>query len=344
MFDTTNISINEISAACFEVGQDYYFAGGLGLINLLQWAPFFDTESKLVYYSKGLVKWGTPYYILDGSQRVKYMPLPEDCATWTNTLSCYNQSCANATEQIQTNGTKYVKGDKILVELVYRAFYNGILSPDSVIGFFYNDTLNQKAIFCADTSCRFPVVIYDATLRESNGCGCAEGHFTIDTTLIDGNYRTRWNCNEAGPCSFANPYNLNSMIAGVGQLSGLIRVNYKNTFPYSTLSCFSVCGETLYPTHGANVCPLLTGVFEVDGISTSFSLTPNPANSAILITADKSLMGGTLTITDMAGRVVRAAKMDSEKLVMATDFASGLYFVTLSNGQQSTTRKLVVGK
>lgn len=76
-----------------------------------------------------------------------------------------------------------------------------------------------------------------------------------------------------------------------------------------------------------------------------FSLSPNPSTTSVTINIDETMLGSTATITDVTGRKVATAQLATRNLQLDTDnFPNGVYFVTVGNEKQSTTRKLVVSR
>ncbi len=90
--------------------------------------------------------------------------------------------------------------------------------------------------------------------------------------------------------------------------------------------------------------PVSTGITSQPTVL-SFSISPNPATTTFTISIDESLLNSTATITDITGRRIMAVDLNTQYSLLTTEtFANGIYFVTISNGTQSATKKLVVGK
>jgi hypothetical protein len=77
-----------------------------------------------------------------------------------------------------------------------------------------------------------------------------------------------------------------------------------------------------------------------------FRIFPNPANDLITISIDENFIGSTATITDITGRKMAAVQLSTVNRQLSTaDFASGVYFVTVTDRQGgSTTKKLIIRK
>ncbi len=70
-------------------------------------------------------------------------------------------------------------------------------------------------------------------------------------------------------------------------------------------------------------------------------VSPNPANNSFTISVPESLIGKQLSITDVTGRKVVAVQLNTyNSTVNTSDFASGVYFITIG----SRTQKLIIQK
>ena len=98
----------------------------------------------------------------------------------------------------------------------------------------------------------------------------------------------------------------------------------------------------LYPSGG---CPSLpNGINEVNEVT--FKIQPNPAQSDIMISIDKSISGALLSISDIDGRrILDKTLNETNNKVNVSDLANGMYMVTISqNRQQTGNRKLVIAR
>jgi hypothetical protein len=334
-----NLPQNDRDEGCFEVGLDNSFVSGLGRTRM-SISTTGGIESKvLIYYSKANSSWGNPYYLVDGSRFIHYLPLPEECATWTSEFNCSPQPCvAPPPIQIRT-GHKLRANGRTWVELLYRRPTDQTFPTDSILGYFYNDTLNKLAVFCSDTNYSNVRVIYDANKVENNVCSW-QGGYHIDSILINGIYRTRWTCWGQHACQDFGT----NFISGIGDLTTLVPIlSGCNGLPH--LTCFSVCGETLYPLYSSTSCPLLMDIQENDVEDKRFRIYPNPANDVVSITLAGSLKLQLLSLTDITGQKLFEIKLTTGNTQLATEsLPNGIYFVTVSAGEQSATQKLIIQK
>lgn len=86
------------------------------------------------------------------------------------------------------------------------------------------------------------------------------------------------------------------------------------------------------------------GVREVSGTASRFAVVPNPAHGSVtIVTEGLATAGGTITLTDAAGRTVASVPLvaDRQPVDIAT-LTAGVYFVTLTTPQGSSSTKLAV--
>lgn len=77
----------------------------------------------------------------------------------------------------------------------------------------------------------------------------------------------------------------------------------------------------------------------------AFNLTVYPNPALDVITVSSSLTEGTITITDVAGKLVKTLELNGLSTSFNTSgLNNGVYYVTLSNGTSTSTEKVVVKK
>lgn len=88
------------------------------------------------------------------------------------------------------------------------------------------------------------------------------------------------------------------------------------------------------------------GIATVDTAGSEFRLLPNPASGSVHCVLDwETFAGGVLTMTDASGREVLRRELPPQtnrQTISLTAFPKGVYFVTLTTPQGSSTQKLVV--
>lgn len=87
-----------------------------------------------------------------------------------------------------------------------------------------------------------------------------------------------------------------------------------------------------------------TGISEVKNNVVNLSLYPNPAKD-ILTVSIANVDNATINVINALGQVVLSLKNASETNTLnVANLAKGVYFVTVTNGQQKSTQKLVIEK
>lgn len=104
----------------------------------------------------------------------------------------------------------------------------------------------------------------------------------------------------------------------------------------------TVNGTSYSGNYAQRAVNITTDVNNVAG-NLSFTLYPNPAHYNLTITADESLLGATVTITNVLGEVVTATKLTSAKQqVDLSAAAKGIYLVSIKADGVQVARKLVI--
>ncbi|MFM7301437.1 MAG: T9SS type A sorting domain-containing protein, partial [Crocinitomicaceae bacterium] len=90
-----------------------------------------------------------------------------------------------------------------------------------------------------------------------------------------------------------------------------------------------------------NFDPSLANIDEVQDLS--FSVYPNPTKDVINVLSTFS--EGNLSIIDMTGKLLIEQNITSTlNSIDASELKDGVYYLTMSNGDKTTTKKLVIQK
>ncbi|MES2620688.1 MAG: T9SS type A sorting domain-containing protein, partial [Bacteroidota bacterium] len=93
----------------------------------------------------------------------------------------------------------------------------------------------------------------------------------------------------------------------------------------------------------SNTIAVINAVGEVRNQKSEIRIYPNPASNSVTISVDEAMLGSTATVTDITGRKMMGVQLATRNLQLeTTTFASGVYFVTVSNEKGSVTKKLVI--
>jgi hypothetical protein len=279
-FDSTslfnNLASNSVAFNC--VGQQaWVYVAGLG--NVCSTSSFADGGNStwdsitLIYYSRAGITWGTPYYVANNSNLIHYTPIPEECASWI-----YNSSCQFSPIRITTGNGIAFEGHTY-VEMLYSANnYDENPTVDSLLGYFRNDTLNRR-VYLYNALDNTPYLTYDFSVPAGGNV------WNLSQVRVGGQLRTYWN----EDCSAPIP---TGYIEGVGGAAGMgvaypcahEETNQFFTFPVydcGQLTCFSVCGQTLYPDSGAD-CSFPLAVNEINPYEI-VNIQPNPADKYLYV-------------------------------------------------------------
>ena len=96
---------------------------------------------------------------------------------------------------------------------------------------------------------------------------------SIDSVLVGGTYRKRWNINSGYSISF---------IEGIGSTYGLIERSPRTVldFPDFAFTCFKQNGQPLYPDTATN-CQVIVSVNTIESCSYQVLVSPNPAKETV---------------------------------------------------------------
>jgi len=106
--------------------------------------------------------------------------------------------------------------------------------------------------------------------------------------------------------------------------------------------------DTLYYTPATAPTTAPTGLTEFADGGTNFTVYPNPTQDYFVMTLDRITADAHISITDVNGKLMAnyaslALEQNSIR-VNVMNWAQGVYFVTLNDGDQIITQKLVVTK
>lgn len=351
-----NLIANEITGNCRDAqytnyAVSYQYCTGLGLSSSVIITEPFEgddiTDSiYIIYHTKADSAWGTPYYIADSSQSVNYIPIPEQCASWVSN-SCLTTSICNVcypAPQKVTTGNRIAFMGHTYVELLFTAEEgNSVFTTDSLIGYFRNDTLNQKAYVYNSwmgVQDALPILIYDFSVPAGGPV------ISLSQVEVGGQLRTVWNEVNLNTYLGATP----SYIEGVGGVGGIFpftcQITYVEGYPEyvtSTLTCFSVCGQTLYPYDSTANCGL-AAINNVAPITPQIKVYPTINNGLFNVEVlNQSLQDAQLLITDVTGRQIKRCAFNSQlNNISIQQYTSGMYiWQVLSHDKLVQAGKLI---
>ncbi|MEO8868756.1 MAG: T9SS type A sorting domain-containing protein [Bacteroidia bacterium] len=89
-----------------------------------------------------------------------------------------------------------------------------------------------------------------------------------------------------------------------------------------------------------------TDINQVSGIRHQVSVYPNPATSSITISSNQLAVNTNIQITDVLGNdvAIQTTIQQGETVIDISTLQNGIYFVIITNNEQSITEKLIINK
>lgn len=294
-----------------------------------------------------------------------YHSFPES-AVWRVDYYCHNtlQYVINANYYFQYS----ITGDTLINSNTYKKIYRSFVFEDNVyhdtpitptppppsgyVGALRDDSISNKTFFIfANTN--DDSLLYDYNLGVGD---TLRGFITlyidtfhikpivssIDSILINGQYRKRWNFDSIG-------YSPLYIIEGIGASTGLIEQIY--TYAIDFLDRFLICvkdDSTVLFVSNYNSsfgCNLIYAELNEINSNYSFNCYPNPFSSQMTLQTNNILKNATLTIYNSFGQQVTQIKnISGQTLTLHRDnLSSGLYFLQLTQDNKIlTTDKIVI--
>jgi hypothetical protein len=225
------------------------------------------------------------------------------------------------------------------------ACYAGALREDSLadkVYFVFPNTTNDSLLYD-----------YNLTVGDTvKGClspfpGFHTGVIaSVDSVLIDGQYRKRWNLNQChvDPSNYIYPY----IIEGIGSSSGLIEqlCTYSIDWYSRYLVCVRDSSGTLFTSSYNSVhnCDLIEGLNEIYS-DNNVHLYPNPFSEQIKIQSDAPFKDATVTLCNSFGqKVMQKENISGQEFTLQRgDLLSGLYILQMKQANTLLfTAKLII--
>jgi hypothetical protein len=278
--------------------------------------------------------------IVSKGQSSTYYSFPENNAMWNFSTLVYAWEGL-----LNTSYSIVLSNDTIINEKVYHKLDIPYVNADSTFftkpkepgyqGAIRQDIENRKVYYIppADTN---EFLLYDFTLQvgdtikgflEINSFGTPIVQ-SIDSVLIGGQYRKRWNINQL--------YNI-SIIEGVGSTYGLILplIGDLNVvdLAYITFHCFCNDSGLIYPSN-VTECKVITDISNTINLSNnSLLIYPNPIKGEFFIHFDYKEKY-IITIYDLNGKlIIEETNFNSPLKIKLMN--KGLYVLTITDMQKN---------
>lgn len=199
------------------------------------------------------------------------------------------------------------------------------------MGALRDDSLSDKSFFV------FPdqnndTLLFDYNLEVNDTIkgfiseNCLMKIASIDSVLIDAQYRKKWNFDT---CNEGSGY----FIQGIGSDNGLIEWLNSSGFNFTHLICVKDSSGILIETgfNSAIGCQLVTTVEEISNASFKVEIFPNPFYEQTTLRLDKPLKSAVLEIYNAYGQKVKQIdNLTGQAIILHRDnLISGLYFFRL---------------
>jgi len=248
----------------------------------------------------------------------------------------------------------YSSGDTLINSLVHKKIYKSFVlltstGPSSpcdpipsnrdsgYVGALRDDSVTNKTFF-AFPSYNNDTLLYDYnlsagdTLKGFTGLNCITVISSVDSVLISGDYRKRWNCIVCG----GNPNEY--IIEGIGSSYGLIErfASSPITQSYGRLICVKDAASTLFDSgyNSAMGCQLIFNGESEMSLGNYISVAPNPFHSFATLLVSKPFENSFLSIYDALGSLVFQQKNISKSSIISREgLANGIYFYQIINNK-----------
>ena len=286
-------------------------------------------------------------------QSNKYHPFPVIYGDWGGYETIYPSSTGGG----QTQAFKYIyytSGDTVINTLRYKkvnyindGLFMGVLTPlnqiftGGVYQFSYrNDSLNKKVFIVPLDSLHetlwynFNLMVGDTlknTYSTNEKMGTGLKVTSIDSVLICSNYYKRFSIT----CEYTSPVSGYYLIESVGFTSNFINVSLSDNCIFEPIHVYSTNSWSL------DNCPQGLGLKNNSISGTIFKIYPNPSNNTFCIelnTPDKQ----TLQVYDISGKQVLAQSIEGKTMIDASNWAAGVYNLSLINSDGVINKKLVI--
>ncbi len=318
------------------------------------------------YYITLLVCFYMGFTLCNFCKGQTYTPIPLDSITWRMFIdyevqfSCHERHVFEYTLKSDTVIGSYtykaITSDNFalyahIYGTPYCSIYSFLLGNGNYFGAVRQDTISKEVFFVPQGACSdsllydFSLVVGDtlfSSILVPYNIPCADPFDvvqSIDSVLIGGSYRRRWNFDCIHP-----------IIDGIGSTFNPFGTNPDPFF----LSCV-VIGGAAYDAYGwskdgfpdsvllNNACAFVTGISSIEENSGSLALSPNPCfTSTELRFSERESFKSTVSIYDETGRLLFTEIVNATQAELNMEnFSNGIYFVRLSSSGFEKTLRLV---
>jgi hypothetical protein len=255
----------------------------------------------------------------------------------------------------------YPSGDTLINAYVHKKIYKSFVflsssGPNSpcnpippfqnpgYVGALRDDSVANKAFFVFPSK-NNDTLLYDYNLNIGDtikgfiGSNCIAVIQSLDSVLINGKYRNRWNYNS---CGNTNQY----LIQGIGTSYGLIEIFTSDPANQiwgrlvcvkDSISTLFISGSGYNSSMGCNL--ILNGTPEIN-FENNFKISPNPCTGIFTINSSEKFQ---YSVYDVFGReVFQSTSLNQTATLDLTSYPKGIYFVRGKAGDKIFARKVIL--
>jgi hypothetical protein len=164
----------------------------------------------------------------------------------------------------------------------------------------------------------------------------------VDSVLVGTVNRQRWHLDKF--CDAAQLGTI-EIIEGIGPVDDFLAYNHEGCqfgTGWWTFECFA---SSLIGYNEPCAQLVLTAVAEPRSAA-SWSIFPNPADAQLQIAGIDGLVGGSVQVTDLQGRIIwqSGGNWRASKAIPTSDWPQGMYWVRVAGGGQASVKPLVIAR
>lgn len=289
------------------------------------------------------------------SQTSLYHPFPDSNATWCCTYYfTVSADCYDGYSTYTMWGKQMINNIWYNKILVYDSAEHYHCQPPNYLGttittdtLFIRQDSSLKKVWFYDSASSSDKILYNFNLSVGDTLDSTKVHFgnngftapkiitSIDSVLINGTYRNRYNYNNS--CTFS-PTDT-SIIEGIGALHGFIYPPSCFEFLFF-LNAFHQNNTLYYGNSTAQCYDFTSGIAEaVDKLN--ISVYPNPTKDELTITLSQ-FQKAKLEIYNSIGEKIYTQHITVSNKLQTSNWHEGIYFIRITSGEKIVTGKFVV--
>ena len=297
------------------------------------------------------------FFLNTKAQTSVYHPFPDSNASWCDIWGYSSNCCFCGGPDREAHAFYYLMGQTVQNSKLYNVLnrYKVFIEycpPDTSIyttPYYIRQDIAQRKVWIYDGT--IETILYDFNLHVGDTLDSTRVYWgdppslqsnnsvvtSIDSILINGQYRTRYNYHPPLGCGGSPDW---AIVEGIGSLSGLL--NVPSCFEYySALVEFRQDNLSLY---GSQASWCIWANIKNSEDEKLFSITPNPSTNKFTISFSKTMSHASLKIFNMMGEEVYAVAVgsSSKQEIEIGNLAKGIYFVQVGTNERQWVEKVVV--